>query len=237
VSNVSLCCRLNVDLPLLPAPCCLCDQLTSARLHWNCKLNTISTVYESWPLPVICLLAMAASRTLFVGCEVFTAVVMKSINFWDIMPDLAMPPTCLLVSCWNYSFDPEDGGDMFLRNVGWHSTDYPALYPRSWYSSELYLYLCCVVFIGSACSEHCWRYFLKTTIRLFIPSRNVTKFLGCFIVVCMGVDGFLTLSFKVVETSSSLFISSPVARGISFAAYKGIRCFIGLPTTEVCLGS
>jgi hypothetical protein len=21
-------------------------------------------------------------------------------------------------SCWNYFFDPEDGGDMFLRNVG-----------------------------------------------------------------------------------------------------------------------
>jgi hypothetical protein len=27
-------------------------------------------------------------------------------------------------------FDLEDPGDMFLRNVGWHSTDYTALYPR-----------------------------------------------------------------------------------------------------------
>jgi hypothetical protein len=27
-------------------------------------------------------------------------------------------------------FDPEDGGDMFLRNVGWLLTDYTALYPR-----------------------------------------------------------------------------------------------------------
>jgi hypothetical protein len=26
-------------------------------------------------------------------------------------------------------FDPEDGGDMFLRNVGGLSTDYTALYP------------------------------------------------------------------------------------------------------------
>jgi hypothetical protein len=26
-------------------------------------------------------------------------------------------------------FDPEDGGDMFLRNVVWNSTDYTALYP------------------------------------------------------------------------------------------------------------
>jgi hypothetical protein len=32
-------------------------------------------------------------------------------------------------------FDPEDGGNMFLRNVGWHSTDYMELYPRRWYSS------------------------------------------------------------------------------------------------------
>jgi hypothetical protein len=26
-------------------------------------------------------------------------------------------------------FDPDDGGDMFLRNVAWLSTDYTALYP------------------------------------------------------------------------------------------------------------
>jgi hypothetical protein len=34
-----------------------------------------------------------------------------------------------------FSFNPEYGGDMFLRNVGWHWTDYTALYPRRWYSS------------------------------------------------------------------------------------------------------
>jgi hypothetical protein len=27
-------------------------------------------------------------------------------------------------------FDPEDGGDMFLRNVTYLPTDYTALYPR-----------------------------------------------------------------------------------------------------------
>jgi hypothetical protein len=27
-------------------------------------------------------------------------------------------------------FDPEDGGDMFLRNVGSLSTDHTALYPQ-----------------------------------------------------------------------------------------------------------
>jgi hypothetical protein len=27
-------------------------------------------------------------------------------------------------------FKPEDGSDMFLRNIGWFATDYKALYPR-----------------------------------------------------------------------------------------------------------
>jgi hypothetical protein len=32
---------------------------------------------------------------------------------------------CLFAGlCWTYFLDPEDGGDMFLRNVGWNSTDY-----------------------------------------------------------------------------------------------------------------
>jgi hypothetical protein len=30
----------------------------------------------------------------------------------------------------------EDGGDKFLRNVGWNSTDYTASYSRRWYSSK-----------------------------------------------------------------------------------------------------
>jgi hypothetical protein len=38
-------------------------------------------------------------------------------------------------------FYPEDGGDMFVQNVGWHSTDYTALYPRRWYSSTC-LHVC-----------------------------------------------------------------------------------------------
>jgi hypothetical protein len=38
-------------------------------------------------------------------------------------------------------FDPEDRGDMFLRNVGWLSTDYTALYHRIWYSSIWVLFV------------------------------------------------------------------------------------------------
>jgi hypothetical protein len=38
-------------------------------------------------------------------------------------------------------FDPEDGGDMILRNVGCLSTDYTALYPRRQYYSKRPEYL------------------------------------------------------------------------------------------------
>jgi hypothetical protein len=84
------------------------------------------------------------TETICVGFEVFTAVVMKSIIFWDTMPCIPLsfnrrfggtyrlhlpPPACSLV-CWTHFFHPEDGGDMFLRKVGWNSTDYMASYPR-----------------------------------------------------------------------------------------------------------
>jgi hypothetical protein len=89
------------------------------------------------------------SYFLSVGFEVFTAVVMKSIIFWDMTPCSPSSSnrrfggtyrlhlaTCLLAGfCWTYFFDPEDGGDMFLRNVGWNSTDHTASYPSRRYSS------------------------------------------------------------------------------------------------------
>jgi hypothetical protein len=46
-----------------------------------------------------------------------------------------LPPAYLLVLAEIIFFDPENGGDMLLRNVGCNSTDYTASDPRRWYSS------------------------------------------------------------------------------------------------------
>jgi hypothetical protein len=72
----------------------------------------------------------------FVGFEVLTAVVMKSIIFWDITQCSPLKVNrrfggtyrlhlqALLATCFytgfllGLYFDPEDGGDMFVRNVG-----------------------------------------------------------------------------------------------------------------------
>jgi hypothetical protein len=51
---------------------------------------------------------------------------------------VALVSTCFQAGfLLGFFFDPEDGENMFLRNVGGLSTDYTALYPRRQYSSVL----------------------------------------------------------------------------------------------------
>jgi hypothetical protein len=49
---------------------------------------------------------------------------------------------CHLISRWfaELFFGPEDGGDTFLRKVGYNSTYYTASYPRRWYSSVIMIF-------------------------------------------------------------------------------------------------
>jgi hypothetical protein len=90
--------------------------------------------------------------------KVLSSVVMESSASWCITPcsplkdnrrfggNISPPvfvynPKCLFATYFHDGFllglfiDPEDGGDMSLRNVGCLSTDYAALYPRRYYSS------------------------------------------------------------------------------------------------------
>jgi hypothetical protein len=54
-----------------------------------------------------------------VESEVLTAVFMKRSIFWDITTYRALLTTCFHAGFLrDVFFDPEDGGDMFLRNVG-----------------------------------------------------------------------------------------------------------------------
>jgi hypothetical protein len=86
------------------------------------------------------------------GFDVFTAVVTNVAIFWDIAPCSSYMNRCfggtyhlyLQVVTLRYSnsaclamltFDPEYGGDTFLRNVG-SLVDYTALYPRRWQHSD-----------------------------------------------------------------------------------------------------
>jgi hypothetical protein len=51
--------------------------------------------------------------------------------------DTSMRLCHLLARCFAELFyDPEDGGNTFLGNVGYHSTHYTAAYPRRRYSSK-----------------------------------------------------------------------------------------------------
>jgi hypothetical protein len=70
------------------------------------------------------------------GYEVLSAVGLKSSIFWHITPIYSRP--CYLLNvCFllDFFFDPEDGGDMFVQNVGRLSTDYTALFLRRYNSS------------------------------------------------------------------------------------------------------
>jgi hypothetical protein len=58
---------------------------------------------------------------------------MKGTNFWDITPcsPFESQPTFRTNVCaflLFLFFDLKDGADMFLRNAGWFSTDYMALF-------------------------------------------------------------------------------------------------------------
>jgi hypothetical protein len=101
-----------------------------------------------------------------VGSEVLTPVVMKSANFWDITPcsllKVTGPRTCFHAGILLDLFDPEDRDDMFLRNVGWLSTDYTSLYPRRYYS--IHKFIVYVYIATKACVRFTQRFTMKSTV-------------------------------------------------------------------------
>jgi hypothetical protein len=59
------------------------------------------------------------NNVFIIGFDVVTPVVMKSAMVWGIMTYKALLANCFHSGfLFSVLFDPEDGGDMFLRNVG-----------------------------------------------------------------------------------------------------------------------
>jgi hypothetical protein len=73
-------------------------------------------------------------------------------------------------------FDPEDGGDMFLRNVSWLSTDYTALYLRRWYSSKTFKFINLLKSI-----------FVCTTEIICVPQSHIKCTNGTLSTACISV--------------------------------------------------
>jgi hypothetical protein len=93
---------------------------------------------------------------IYVGFEVLTAVVTRGNVFWDITPCSPFKVNRCFGGIYRFHHQGrrinrarnqsetrwqaeqflEDGGDIFLRNVGCLSTDYAALYTRREYSSK-----------------------------------------------------------------------------------------------------
>jgi hypothetical protein len=71
----------------------------------------------------------------YLGFEVLTAMVMKSSIFWDLMIRMNSSLHRALLATYFHAgflhgifFYPEDGGDMFFRNVDSLLADYTALH-------------------------------------------------------------------------------------------------------------
>jgi hypothetical protein len=91
-----------------------------------------------------------AKNTVCLRFEVLTTMVMKNTIFWDITPCSPLEVNRRFGETYRLHLQGrkisqretslkaggklEDGDEMFLRNGGWLSTDYTALYPRRWYS-------------------------------------------------------------------------------------------------------
>jgi hypothetical protein len=72
--------------------------------------------------------------------------IMKGPTFWDITQCSALKVNCSACYLLGLFFDPEDGDNIFLQNVGRLSTNYTVLYPRrqnsSWHAVILKVMLC-----------------------------------------------------------------------------------------------
>jgi hypothetical protein len=106
--------------------------------HSNAMPRLLNITWLLFPGPRTLILSSYWSYDLVHECWQFHSkdgpVGTESYSLFPIYTGLATGEhsACHLLARWfaELFFDPEDGGDTFLRNVGCNSTDYTASYPR-----------------------------------------------------------------------------------------------------------
>jgi hypothetical protein len=132
-------------------PCCACQawplwlygqgRMLVPGMDWQSKLIDRSRTWYKWQLP---------SKLLYIQYRHVYPESMIKINLrfsqrwlWRLYCPLDVTPCSPIevhqgfrvIYCPSLLFDPENGGNMFLRNVGWLSADYTTLNHRRWNTS------------------------------------------------------------------------------------------------------
>jgi hypothetical protein len=110
----------ETHIPILPA----IHPYIHANIHLSACLPSVPPSYRIW----------GSRRSGYEGFPHFGGTcrlhLHGRINRAKYQLESARIATCFDAGFFLGLFDPENGGDMYLRNVGWLSTDYTTLYPR-----------------------------------------------------------------------------------------------------------
>jgi hypothetical protein len=125
----------------------------------------------------------------YLGFEVLAAVVMNVATFWDIVACSPHVNRYFLATCYSWFlslliFNPEDGGDTFLRNVSSH-TDYTASTREPMFPSHLLqsgFFLCWFSTLKMEVTLFSETLFhIQTTLRYIPEDGNIHSFIHSFI--------------------------------------------------------
>jgi hypothetical protein len=103
---------------------------------------------------------------------------------------------------------------MFLRNVGWLSTDYTALYPRRWYSS-------CAAWSSSVCVS----YALRREASLY-SGRKISSFENKISSALSSISELKEYSSHFTKISTPALSSSGLRRNIQLEMFLSVGGYI-----------